>query len=130
MSTQVIKGEVSICRSSNGLIYLRAQCQDSRQEFLEIAFTPEQFANAVTNLHMSDIDMKVSNLERVGKKRVTEPREVLSPLTDYSRDVQQKWLEENRQEEGWTLNAYLGSQNSMKHVDNGTLLRYSVYKFV
>lgn len=131
MSTeQVIKASVSCARSSNGLIYLTIECEKSHAKFAEIVFTPNQFANVITNLHTSDIDVKVNHLDRVGKTRILEPRQVRSPIQSYSREKNEQWLREHCQEEGWLLNSYLGSQKSIQMVDGVTLLNYSVYKYI
>jgi hypothetical protein len=128
--SKVIMGELGINRSSNGFIYIRIEDSNSRAKFVELKLTCEQFAEAVTGLHTCDVEMTVSHLDRVGKRRVRESRSVVCPLDSWKREVQQAWLVENCQEEGWILDAFLGSQTSTKSVDGGTRLNYAVFKYI
>jgi len=130
MTNKVIKGELSIVRSSDGFIRLSIVDELSHAQFVELKLTYEQFAEAVTGCHTPDIDMEVRGLNRVGKRRVRQSRSVLCPLNVYNRELLQTWLVENCQEEGWTIDTYLGSQSSTKSVDGGTLLNYAVFKYV
>jgi hypothetical protein len=130
MSSKVIMGELAITRSSDGNIYLRIEDSNSHAKFVELKLTLEQFAEAVTGLHTSDVEMTVTHLDRVGKSRVREHRSVVCPLDSWKRELLQQWLITNCQEEGWILDSYLGSQTSTKSVDGGTLLNYAVFKFV
>ena len=61
---------------------------------------------------------------------MSESRRTLCPLKSYDKDELVAWLKENAQEEGWTLDYYLGSQSSIMRTDNGTYLNYHVYKVV
>lgn len=130
MSSKVIMGEVGITRSNHGFYYIRLRDDASCVNFVEVKMTAEQFAEAVTGLHISDVEMEVRGLENVGKKRVRETRIVVCPHKTYSKEPLQTWLINNCQEEGWTLDLYLGSQSSVKSVDGGTQLKYAVYKYV
>ena len=125
-----IVGEICITRSSNGQYYIRLEDSASSRQFVEVKLSAKQFAEAVTGLYTADVEMEVKNLEKVGKQRVREPRCVLCPLDTYDKDALGHWLEENCQEEGWTVDTYLGSQTSIKGVDGGKLLNYNVIKFV
>lgn len=129
--SKVIKAELGITRSSDGFYYIRIGCDTSHTQFCELKLNGAEFAEAVTGLHTSGVHATVNNLDRVGKQRIRESREVVAPTMGYSKEPYVQWLLENRQEEGWTIDAYLGSQSSMKHhVEGGCLLRYSVYKFI
>jgi hypothetical protein len=130
MSSKVIMTELGITRSSDGNYYIRIGCETSRISFCELKLTGEQFAEAVTGLHSCDIPATVKGLNRVGKERVRATRQVMCPLKTYDRDELGKWLDEHCQEEGWLIDTYLGSQNSTKSVDDGTLLNYSVFKYI
>lgn len=130
MSTKMIKGNMLISRDNRNKISIQVQCQSSLAGFLEIELTTDQFAMLVTGCHQSDIPMTVRGLDVVGKTRVLEKRQVLCPLKTYAKDELSKWLTLNCQEDGWKINAYLGSQSSTKHVDNGVLLNYSICKWV
>lgn len=128
--SKVIECELGITRSSNDYYYIRIGCDTSHTRFCELKLTAEQFAEAITGLHTSGIHGTVNGLDHVGKKRVREDRQVVAPDMGYSKEPYQKWLHENCSEEGWIIDAYLGSRNSTKSVDGGTLLNYAVYKYV
>lgn len=130
MSVNVINGEMQITRSNHNKIHIEVQCSDSLAHFLAIELTTDQFAMLVTGCHQSDIKMEVRGLDKVGKTRVRETRQVFCPSKTYDRDVLEKWIVDHCQEDGWVLSPGLRSQHSMKSVDNGTLLNYSVCKWV
>lgn len=126
-----IIGEIGITRSSNGVYYIRLEDSASSRQFVEVSLTAKQFAEAVTGLYTADVVMEVTNLEKVGKQRIAESRQVLCPLdTYYNKEVLGQWLLDNCQEEGWTISTYLGSKSSIKSVEGGQLLNYTVIKFV
>jgi len=89
-----------------------------------------QFALAITGLSHADMTFKTRGLEKVGKKRILEKRSIVCPLKTYDRDDLRSWLEENGKEEGWTVLSYLGSQTSIKRTEEGTVLNYSVEKYI
>ena len=125
-----IIGGIGITRSSDGFYYIRLRDEASCVNFLEMKLTGEQFAEAITGLNFSGVEMEVRGLENVGKERVREKRSVICPLTTYKREQLHDWLLANCQEEGWFIDGYLNSQTSTKSVDGGTLLNYAVYKYV
>lgn len=135
MSAKVIKGAMSITRSNHDKINIRAECSTSHTHFIDIELSLEEFAFLVTGCHMDNLKMEVNNLERVGKTRVREERQVLLDYNDYrisqfDKEAMSRWLAYHCREEGYIVNTYLGSQGSVKYVDNGALLNYSVMKFV
>lgn len=130
MSTKVIPCDMSITRSNHDKVNIEIQCGTSLAHFVNVELTLEQFAFLITGRHQSDLKMQVNNLDCVGKQRIREDRQVLCPHKSYYRDKLTEWLKENCQGDGYILNTYLGSQTSVKHVDNGVLLNYSVMKFV
>lgn len=123
-------GEICITRSNNGAYYIRIEDSASSRQFVELTLTAKQFAEAVTGLYTSDVEMEVQHLDKVGKQRIRQERQVLCPLEDYKTEVLSQWLIDHCQEEGWTLDTYLGSQKSVKSVDGGKLLNYAVIKYV
>jgi len=125
-----MKASVTISRCSDNTVRIAVRDEASRIEFVELSMSLEAFGSVVTGLGARPAEMDVRGLEHVGKKQVTERREVLCPLCEYNRRVLQEWLWLNAQEDGYTLNSYLGSQDSVQHTENGTLLRYSVTKYV
>ena len=131
-----LKGKISITRPSRGgdvdqVISIQIQDCASRVHFLEIDVPLEQFALAITGLSEQPCDLTVRGLNRVGTRKVVEAREALyTGEHAYNKDKLRAWLIETKQEEGWTLDPYVAHQNAIYPVDGGTMVRYSVYKFV
>lgn len=135
MSTQVINGELQITRCNRNKIHIEVQCSDSLAHFLAIELTTDQFAMLITGCHQSDIKMQVRGLDKVGKKRVREIRQVVCDNVDYGinsydTDALERWIQYHCREDGWTINSSLRSQKSIKQVDGGVELNYSVCKWV
>lgn len=130
MSSKVINGDIQICRSSDNFVRIRFEDNTSHTKFAEAKLSLEQFAEAVTGMYVSDVEIEVRGLEYVGKQKVSERRSVFCPLNGYKKEELRDWLIENCQEDGWFINSYLGSQSSVKSVDGGTQLNYAVYKYV
>ena len=126
-----MKAQLSISRSSQGYINLEIVDCASRVEFVAIRITYEDFAKCVTGLGCQPAEMEVRRLECVGKKKINEKRSIVYPhQNEYRREVLEQWLERNAKEEGWEVNAYLGSQSSVQTKDGKTVLYYSVTKFI
>lgn len=125
-----INTKITISKNSNDEIHIRVKDTVSNIEFVDIAMSLADFAASITGLAMIDTATDVRGLEHVGKHKVVEQRTVVAPRMGYDRNDMKKWLNENCQEEGWIINDYLGSQGSIQSVDEGTLLRYWVYKYV
>jgi hypothetical protein len=121
---------VTITRTSRDLISIRLRDSASRIEFVEVTMSLDDFARAVTGLSEISAKAELRGLEHVGKTKQIEQRRVECPIKSYSRDVLQNWLEENCQEEGWIINSYLGSQNSISYKDDKTIINYSVYRYI
>ncbi|WP_272677553.1 hypothetical protein, partial [Providencia sp. PROV076] len=75
-------------------------------------------------------DLTVNELENVGKKKITENRSVICPIRSYEKGILRDWLINNKQEDGYILDPYLGSQSSIQMCDEGTVLNYRVIKYV
>ena len=125
-----MKAKVTISRSSDDLIRIRFRDEASGIEFAEVAMTPENFGYAITNLAEQVGDLEVRGLAYVGKKCVTEPRQIECPLNTYSREKLQVWLKSNAQEDGWVLDSYLGSQSSVDRKSGKIVLNYRVTKYI
>ena len=125
-----MKAKVTISRCSDDTVRIRFRDVASNIEFAEAIMTPEAFGYAITGLSEMEADLRVSGLQNVGKKRIVEQRQIDCPLKTFRKEELRAWLRENAQEEGWILNDYLGSQNSVSYPDGKTLLRYSVTKYV
>lgn len=102
----------------------------SNIQFLNLEVPLADFMKALTGQFLSTVSGEVLGLSEVGKTRVTEPREIVCPLTIYKREELREWLEANAQEDGWVIDSYLGSQGSISSHPDGTLLRYRVHKFI
>ena len=125
-----MKAKVTISHSSDDLIRIRFRDEASGIEFAEVAMTPENFGYAITNLADRVGDLEVRGLAYVGKKCVTEPRQIECPLNTYSREELQGWLKSNAQEDGWILDSYLGSQSSVDRKGGKIVLNYRVTKYI
>ena len=125
-----MKAKVTISRSSDDIVRIRIRDVASGVEFAEIGLTVEAYGYAITGLSEQEGELEVRGLERVGKKRITEPRTIACPINSYDKNLLGAWLKENAQEDGWIVSTYLGSQSSVSHEEGKTILRYSVTKYV
>lgn len=134
MSAKVIKGNICISRSSNGMVYIKLEDRDSHIYFAEVCLTAEQFGECVTGLYTTDVAIEIRDLKNVGKVKVAEERVVTLNIESYDKDVIRQHLGDYHKEHdapfGWSARMYLGSQNSISRKDGMTTARYSVYKFV
>lgn len=109
-------GNITISRDNHEVINIRLQDKNSRAEFVDVQMTLEDFTLAITGL---------------AKVEVNESRSVVYPGNTYDdRSKQEAFIMENCQEEGWTVQATLRSQGSIKTVEGNTVLTYSVIKYV
>lgn len=129
-----MEGKITISRPSYGSgkkkIAISVKDVKSVNKFLEIEMDYADFAEALTGLSEVPISFETRGLENVGKMRVVERRSVVVPQS-YSRGHIQKYLVDNRQEEGWLLNTYLGSQNSVQFLQgtNTVQVNYTVMRY-
>jgi hypothetical protein len=131
VSKKQIEVELSMARSSNGLYYVRVMDETSRTLIVEVEMTGEQYAQALTGLYAGGYKATVGkDLSVVGKRRVSENRTIYAPIKTYDKDKLQAWMKENCQEEGWEIDYYIGSQSSLRSVDDLTQINYRVYKYV
>ena len=126
-----IKATLSISNPSGGGVSIRLRDEASRIEFFDGLISHEEFSRSLGHLSSRLFDsVEVRGMQYVGKTCITEPRTILCPLNTYDRKVLSAWLKENAQEDGWLLSTYLGSQSSITRQENGSLLKYSVTKYV
>lgn len=125
-----LAGKLTISRRSDDRIFIQIRDEASRNKFVEVEVTPELFGMAVTGLGEVDCSFEVSGLGVVGMQKQTESRRAVCPLKSYDRDQLRAWLRENCAEDGWHIDAYLGSQGSVVSTDEGSILKYSVYRYV
>jgi len=125
-----MKGSITISRYSTGEIAIRIFDENSRSEFVSFEMTPHNFAVAVTGVAAVEGDFTVRGLANIGLTRVNEDRSIVCPIESYDKEKLAAWLLENAREDGWEIDTYLGSQNSVIRNERGTVLNYRVFKFV
>ena len=129
------KGKITISRPLYGdgqnSISIEVTDELSGMRFLGVKLSYEAFAEAITGLGYRPCEIETRGLENLGKVRVCQPRSIDVLDIGYGKEGYQTWLEQNAQEEGWILDTYLGSQNSIQHLPNGMKrLNYSVTQYV
>ncbi|CAK7037105.1 hypothetical protein [Providencia rettgeri] len=129
-----MKGKLTISRPSYGdnreKINIVVRDQASRLKFLSIEIDYADFTKCITGLSEVSCDLIVNELENVGKKKITENRSVICPIRSYEKGILRDWLINNKQEDGYILDPYLGSQSSIQMCDEGAVLNYRVIKYV
>ena len=125
-----MKVKFSFGRDSRDVIRVRIRDEASGIEFVSLEMTPHDALLAITGMSEMDAECEVHGLQYVGKTRVTELRTIECPLDPYDRKALAEWLKANAQEDGWIVQTYLGSQNSVRRLGDKTLLQYSVRKYV
>jgi hypothetical protein len=131
MKEQKLNFEISCCRDSRDQVTIRIQDVNSHVEFVEVNLSLDQFALMITGLSHIECTGSVRKLEAVGKTKITEKRSVLYTGEGFaSRENMQQWLLDTQQEEGWSIDNYLGSQQSVIYQDGQHALNYYVYKYV
>lgn len=129
-----MKGKITISRPSYGdgrdVINIQVRDDVSRIKFLDVEIDCADFARALTGLSETDCELSVRGLKSVGKVKIVEARTALCPAGLSSKESLSKWLEDNKQEDGWVLDSYLGNKSSVEYTENGLLLRYRVIKYI
>lgn len=126
-----MNGTITISKRSDDKICVSIRDCASSIHFTDALMSLEDFAAAITGLAERPVELRVNGLEFVGKRKVSENREVSCPIDVYDRDVLSDWIEKNCQEEGWMVDSSLMSQGSVYRVSSGnTMLRYRVVKYV
>lgn len=125
-----ISCNLTISRNSNDVITLRVRDGLSRNVVLEAEIQLKEFAQLLTGLSEVDAMADWHNTEFIGKTKIIESRSIVCPLDGYDRKELSKWLKENSAEEGWFVDAYLGSQSSIGRRNGKVLLNYRVFKYV
>ena len=126
-----MKANVTISRCSDNKVYISLEDDLSGVKFVEVALALEDYAMLITGCAYVEGEVSYNNLSAVGKIEVSEKRSVNCPHSAWTdKTVLSNWLKENCKEEGWTISTYLGSQGSVKSVEGGCVLNYTVYKYV
>ena len=119
-------------------IKISIQDENSRCHFIEVEIGLAEFAQALTGLGSTPVKMEVRNLECVGLVREREgARVVISNnriqelgFNKHKRFDLEKLLADHYQREGWILNNYLGSQDSISFNGETVILDFSYHRFV
>lgn len=131
-SQRTLDGEITISRPQGGDRYegsvsIAFKDRNSRIEFLRVDVGLANFAEALTGLSAVPVKLNVRSLDLVGKTRITEParftlkRSYLKEkgVDTYDKKALRKLIEQDPdgifQRPGWTLDTYLGAQNSIVH---------------
>ena len=134
-----MKGNIGITISrihsshvEDDFISIEMEDKISHVRFLKLKMALADFSKAITGLSSQEATAEFSHLEHIGKQKIREERETLCPIVSHDKIYLEKWLEKNRQEEGWILNPYLGLRGAIAYPlrKEGTILRYSVYKYI
>lgn len=121
--------KITMTRNSNNLINITLYEENSRAQFFDGTMTLEDFGAAITGLYQVPIKADVRFLDVIGKHKVVENRSVECSLNPYNRKALEQWLSEYK-EEGWIVDTYLGSQNSVATKAGKTILHFRVFKYV
>lgn len=115
---------------SDDMIRLRLADEDS-DAGITVSFTPEQFTFLLSHRQIT-APGEVCNPDVFGKIKVTETRTIRLPDDlKYDREKQENWLRVAAAEDGWEVNPYLRSQNSVTGNDqSGYFAHYTVFKHV
>ena len=101
--------------------------------FITITLTPEQLSSAMSRLSRSECEVEITNLDVVGKKRITQellfeiPKNV-EFMADRSQLID---LTKQNTPIDWIASTYFGSQNSFFTAKDGKrYARTTMYKWV
>lgn len=148
LKERVVKGALSIGRiSSSNICEIRLQDDASGETFAIARMKVADFATAMFGLSGIPIEIKVRHLSRVGCTRERKDGSiVVSDATikkfeatlkklDASgrrsnRDVLERYLIANCQEDGWILRPELNSQGSVEYLGKKVRLNFSYVRFV
>ena len=123
---------ISKVQSSRDDAYMSISITDTASgiKFTNVNVSLKQFMDALTGLSEVSCTHETRNTEYIGKHYVSEGRTITAPWFGYDKKAYKAWLISNAQEEGWILNSYLGSQDSVTYKDDSAILKYVVFKYV
>lgn len=124
---------LTITRLNTGKICLSIKDTDSFINFLKMELLPEDFMNCLTGLAYQPGIGEVYGTEFLGKTKQIEERTIEMPLqnTDFwSSKEYSIWLKNNYKEEGWFIDTYLGSKNSIEYKEGKQFLNFTVYRYI
>lgn len=124
-----IKSNVTISRGSDDIVRIAIECDESHTRFVETQMDLESFARAITGQGFIHCAAIVRGLEYIGKRKITETRRIEAPRLGYEKEKYIAWLKDEYREDGWLVDDYLGSQNSISFNGNKTYLNFFVYRY-
>lgn len=129
---KTVTAKLTISRGSDDIVRIRISDKYSGVQIIETGMTPHDFAMAVTGLARVEAQATVytEEIQHIGKQYVREERHAEAPRLPHDHDAIGKWLLDNCQEPGWSVDPYVNSQGSIRHDGDKTFLRYHVYKYV
>lgn len=125
-----MKAKITISRDSSDQIRISINDEFSRERVALLTLGLSDYALLITGQAYISGNVEYGNLANVGKRKVIEKRQVTVPGLGYSKDAAEEWLRQNAQEDGWILDPTLRSQGSLSHGDGGSILNYSVFRYV
>lgn len=138
MTMKNIKAQVRIGRymNSDQEFFLEIQDEASGARFLKLEFGPEAFADLLSN-RISYMEGEVCALDVVGKEYVSQHVEVRMPdsISPYDKKEAAEYLKTykpvfEKSNEGWQLDTYIGSQDSIVRQEDGVFAQLKMFKYV
>lgn len=127
------------CSHEDDYIHVEIEDKTSGIRFLSINMSMKDFANALTGSHV-DCDMEVLAVENIGKVREYQKRRVFMSDAEYKaatddRKYEDKsgiveWLKKWHTINGWNMDTYLGSRDSIQFADGGRWINFAYIRYV
>lgn len=131
-----MKGDLTISRTSNGLIHIQVRDDASRLVFADISIRPEDFGNCITGMSHVAMKFSVSGLQNVGK--VKDVMTIEFPLPEHNYDnrttvaikAADRYVKSNLSSD-WASNNCFNSRNSFYQMEDGTqMARTTAVRYV
>lgn len=132
---KTLKGKLTISRAMSNreddYVEIRIEDEVSGVEFVSINLSMEQYGHAVAGTSYQSIEYTARDMDCIGKVKEREAARVPipSPLA-YNRQGAEEYVKANFQREGWILDSYLGSQNSITGTGVDYYANISYYRYV
>lgn len=130
-----MKGSITISRPSYGdgreLIVVQIRDGDSGERFLDVEIGYNDYAKLITGQSEIPCDLKVRNLDHVGKVRETDTIEF--PFSSvYCDNRDEKAIEEAKKytPDGWICDNYFGSQTSFFSKDDTGYAKATIRRWI
>ena len=118
---------------NNGIIELTIRDENAKIRFVHLSLTPDQFCNAALGRLMNtQCEADVHNLDRVGLNHENSTHEFEIPK-DFRYDTKKKNIIDLAKKtcpDGWTADAYFGSQNSYFTKDGKDYARCTIRRWI